>query len=87
VLDEERRGRASFNCNSMSKKLPSRLDPTSTDDGLCMRARALPASVTTSTTPSAVTPGNPAGADSIEAELQVLLTMASKIPRINVVFK
>jgi len=48
-----------------------------------MRTSEFLTSVTASTAPSAVRPKNPAGADSIEAELQVLLTMASTISLIN----
>ena len=54
--------------------------PVSTEYGLCMRAIECLPSVTTSAATSVAKPGNPPGADSMEAVLQVLLTMASKNP-------
>jgi len=57
--------------------------PVSTEYGLCMRAIECLPSVTTSAATSVAKPGNPPGADSMEAVLQVLLTMASKNPKIS----
>jgi len=48
-----------------------------------MRAIEFLTSVTASAATSVAKPGNPPGADSMEAVLQVLLTMASKNPKIN----
>jgi len=63
------------------------LDTHSASDietGLSLTTSLFPAaSVATSAALSAVKPGNPAGADSIEAELQVLLTMASILPQLR----
>jgi len=52
------------------------------ETGLLLMNKLLSAAfAATSAALTATAPGNPAGADSIEAELQVLLTMSSIVPQ------